>query len=212
MYRRHRRAISWLLAVTMTLSPSATYCQPPPSSSETPATTPTTETTATTPATAVPAAPAAAKPDLDLGYVTPETMSAVVVYPRHVLTSPEMELMPLEVLTAWGVKELGIDPLQVESIMAIAEPPQVGAAGRGGRGEDGQPAAGGRNPRPGLGGIPWKTKSMARPTAAGRRRGPGHLPRERPHAAGRHRRDLAQGGEQSRHSEGREDERSCWAA
>jgi prepilin-type processing-associated H-X9-DG protein len=102
-----------MLAVTMTLSPSATYCQAPTDSS----------------ATATTATPAAAKPDLDLGYVTPETMAAVVVYPRHVLTAPEMELMPLEVLTAAGVKELGIDPLQVESIMAIAEPPQAGPPG-----------------------------------------------------------------------------------
>ncbi len=125
MYRRHRRAISCLLAVTMTLFPSATYCQAPTDSSAT-ATTPTTETPATT---ATPAAPAAARPDIDLGYVTPETMSAVIVYPRHVLTSPGMELMPLEVLTAWGVKELGIDPLQVESILAVAEPPQAGPPG-----------------------------------------------------------------------------------
>ncbi len=100
MFRRHRRAISWMLAVTMTFSPSVAYCQPPAAVGQ----------------------PPAAKPRVDLDYVTPKTVAAVVAYPRHVLTAPEMEMLPIEILTAAGLKELGIDPVQIEQVLVIAEP------------------------------------------------------------------------------------------
>ena len=71
--------------------------------------------------------PAATK--LDLGYVTPETVAAAVVFPRRVLTAPEMEMLPIEVLSALGKKELGIDPVEIEQAILIAEPPQAGPPG-----------------------------------------------------------------------------------
>jgi hypothetical protein len=37
-----------------------------------------------------------------------------------------MEMLPLEVLSAAGVKELGIDPLDVEELEAFIEPPMAG--------------------------------------------------------------------------------------
>ena len=54
----------------------------------------------------------------DLSYVTPGAVFAAVAHPRRVLTAPGMEMLPLEVMSAAGKKELGIDPLDVH--MAIA--------------------------------------------------------------------------------------------
>ena len=100
MFRKSRGAIVWTLAVTMSLSPAMVYCQAPSTES--------------------------VKRPIDLGYVTPEAAAAVVVYPRHVLTAPEMEMLPIEVLSAAGKKEFGIDPVQIEQVLVIAEPPQGG--------------------------------------------------------------------------------------
>jgi prepilin-type processing-associated H-X9-DG protein len=105
MRRKHRAAVAWLLVIVMAMSPSMVYAQQP--------------------AAAV-GKPAGGGLKLDLGYVTPETVAAVVVHPRRVLTSPEMEMLPTEVLSAAGKKELGIDPVEIEQILLIAEPPQAG--------------------------------------------------------------------------------------
>ena len=105
MCRTHRAAIVWILIATMTFSPTLVYAQPPVIAQQ---------------------APAAAKAKIDLGYVTPDTCAAVVLYPRHVLTAANMEMLPVEVLSAAGKKELGIDPVEIEQAMAIAEPPQGG--------------------------------------------------------------------------------------
>jgi hypothetical protein len=77
---------------------------------------------------AQPAAGRAAKPKLDLGYVTPDCVAAVSLCPQSVLASPDMELLPTEVLSAWGIKEFGIDPLQIEHVLVIVEPPAAGPA------------------------------------------------------------------------------------
>ena len=103
MRRKQRCAIVWMLVAAMAFSPSMIYAQPPAS-----------------------AAPRAEKPKLDAGYITPESVAAVSLYPQSVLTSPQMELLPIEVLSAAGMKELGIDPLQIEHALAIAEPPAGG--------------------------------------------------------------------------------------
>ena len=106
MLRKHRRAISWMLVAAMTWSPSMAYCQPDATGQ-----------------------PPAAKPSVNLDYVTPETVAAVIAYPRHVLTAPGMEMLPIEVLTAAGLKEFGIDPLQIEQVLVVIEPPQAGPPG-----------------------------------------------------------------------------------
>ena len=103
MYRKPQCAIAWVLIAAMTVSPSMVYAQPP-----------TVE------------APRAEKPKLDMGYITPGSVAAVSLYPQSVLTSPELELLPTEVLSALGMKELGIDPLHIEHALAIAEPPTAG--------------------------------------------------------------------------------------
>ncbi len=57
----------------------------------------------------------------DLSYVTPGAVAAVVAFPSRVLEAPEMEMLPHEVLTAIGEKELGLDPADVDQILVVAE-------------------------------------------------------------------------------------------
>ena len=61
MRRKQRCAIVWMLVVAMAFSPSMIYAQPPT------------------------AAPRAEKPKLDAGYITPESVAAVSLYPQSVL-------------------------------------------------------------------------------------------------------------------------------
>jgi hypothetical protein len=61
------------------------------------------------------------KPKLDLGYVTVEAAAAVAVFPRYVLTAPEMEMLPTEALRLFVNNEWGIDPLELEWLMVIVE-------------------------------------------------------------------------------------------
>jgi prepilin-type processing-associated H-X9-DG protein len=63
---------------------------------------------------------------VDLSYITPQAFVAAVAYPRRVLTAPEMEMLPVEVISAAGKKELGVDPLDVEQVIAVVEPPAAG--------------------------------------------------------------------------------------
>lgn len=67
----------------------------------------------------------------DIGYVPPSATAAVVLHPRRVLTAPEFELLPLEVISAAGKQQFGLDPLEIEWAVGVAEvtgfgPPQVG--------------------------------------------------------------------------------------
>jgi prepilin-type processing-associated H-X9-DG protein len=113
MFRKYQAVISWTLAVTMTVSPSMVRAQQPVANQY------------ATPGRTT----AAGSGKLDLGYVTPETVAAVVAFPRRVMTAPEMEMLPIEVISAAGKKELGIDPVAIEQAILIAEPPQGGPPG-----------------------------------------------------------------------------------
>ena len=62
---------------------------------------------------------AASAAGIDRGYITPDAVLAVVAHPRRVLTPPEMEFLPLEIILAAGLKELGLDPVQLEEVLAI---------------------------------------------------------------------------------------------
>ncbi|MBN2022697.1 MAG: hypothetical protein JW809_07865 [Pirellulales bacterium] len=69
------------------------------------------------PAQSLPAAP----PKLDVSYVTPDVVFAAVAHPRRVLTAPEMDVLPIEVIAAFGIKKWGIDPAGVDEVLFIAE-------------------------------------------------------------------------------------------
>ena len=103
MCRKYRGVISWMLIAVMSCSPMLVYARSVAAG----------ETTAQ------------GKAKVDLGYITPKTTAALVVYPKHVLSAPGMEMLPTEVFTAAGTKDLGIDPMQVEQVVAIAEAPQT---------------------------------------------------------------------------------------
>jgi hypothetical protein len=96
--------IASVLAVVMTVSPMMVYAAPAAEGEQN----------------------ANDRPKVDLGYITPETMAAAVVYPRHVLTAPEMEMMPIEVVSAAVKKGCGLDPAEIEQIVVLVEPPTAG--------------------------------------------------------------------------------------
>ena len=56
-------------------------------------------------------------------FIPAEAFAAVVAYPKEVADQPEMELLPKEVITAAGLKELGLDPLDIEQFVAFMEGP-----------------------------------------------------------------------------------------
>ncbi len=60
---------------------------------------------------------------VDTSYITPGAFAAVSLRPRRVLTAPSTQLAPIEIISAWGKKELGIDPVDVESVLAMIEGP-----------------------------------------------------------------------------------------
>jgi hypothetical protein len=64
------------------------------------------------------AEPAGSVPDID--YVPPHAIAAALAFPKRLLSAPEMQLLPLEVISAAGQKELGFDPLDVEHVLVFA--------------------------------------------------------------------------------------------
>src|SRR5580704_17317992 len=60
---------------------------------------------------------------VDLSYVTAKAFAGVYARIGRVLTSPQVEMFPIEVFAAVGKKELGIDPNDVESVLVLVEPP-----------------------------------------------------------------------------------------
>lgn len=108
MLKKYTIAIFWTLVITTTCSPAMVFAQPPAETAD---------------------ASAAAKPKPDLDYITPDAAAGLVVFPRAILTSAALEALPIEVLSAGGKRELGIDPVQIEQAIAIAEPPAGGPPG-----------------------------------------------------------------------------------
>jgi hypothetical protein len=77
-------------------------------------------------AAAAPKASAAAEP-LDLSYIPAEAVAAAVVHPQTILAGPNADWLPLEVITAWGMKEVGIDPVKIKEVVAVIAAPQGGS-------------------------------------------------------------------------------------
>jgi hypothetical protein len=63
---------------------------------------------------------------LDLAYIPHEAYAAVVVHPQRLLTAPELEFLPIEVLSAQAVKTLGVDPLDIQQVVAFSTPRLLG--------------------------------------------------------------------------------------
>lgn len=71
------------------------------------------------------AAPQAAM--IDVSYVTPLAVAIANLRPQQILQSSAAQAMPVEVASAAGLKYLGLDPVDVDEIVAFAEPPLPGA-------------------------------------------------------------------------------------
>jgi hypothetical protein len=64
------------------------------------------------------------KTQIDLRFITPDTTAVAIVYPRRILTAPGAEAFPREFVAAAGRKLLGIDPMEIEQVLAVAEMPK----------------------------------------------------------------------------------------
>jgi hypothetical protein len=60
---------------------------------------------------------------LDLTYIPASAFIAVVAHPQAVLTAPGAEIIPTEVITAGGMKEVGFDPLKIKEAVLLFAPP-----------------------------------------------------------------------------------------
>ncbi len=63
--------------------------------------------------------PVLAAEKLSLKYIPTTPVAAFVVHPKRMFDRKEFELMPLEVIQAAGLQELGFDPLQIEQVIAF---------------------------------------------------------------------------------------------
>jgi prepilin-type processing-associated H-X9-DG protein len=71
-----------------------------------------------------PANPAGKK--LDLTYIPSDAVAVLVAHPHRVLTAAQAKWWPTEIISAYGKKEMGFDPLEIEQVMMI-----VGAINQG---------------------------------------------------------------------------------
>jgi prepilin-type processing-associated H-X9-DG protein len=67
----------------------------------------------------LPVATAWGDASLDLSYIGSDVIAAVVLHPRSVLTSPDLDVLPTEVFVAVGMEQLGIDPTQIDQAIGI---------------------------------------------------------------------------------------------
>jgi prepilin-type processing-associated H-X9-DG protein len=56
---------------------------------------------------------------VDVSFVPYDAVAAIVLHPRRVLTSPQFEMLPIEVLVAVSTESLGIDPTKVDQAVGI---------------------------------------------------------------------------------------------
>lgn len=61
--------------------------------------------------------------EVDYSYISAEAIVALTAYPNRVLTNPDNKLYPIEVIKAAGLQELGMDPVDIESVLLVLEPP-----------------------------------------------------------------------------------------
>jgi hypothetical protein len=90
---------------------------------------PTMQSLADEPAGSVPRAAGGRAADvkhLDLSYIPAQAVASIVVHPRAVLTGPDSEWLPTEVITAAGMKEAGVDPVKIQEAVVLFASPNRG--------------------------------------------------------------------------------------
>ncbi len=63
--------------------------------------------------------PVRAAEGVDTSYIPYDAVAAIVLHPKRVLTSPKFEMWPVEIATAAGIENLGIDPAKVEQAIGV---------------------------------------------------------------------------------------------
>ncbi|PHS00475.1 MAG: hypothetical protein COA78_23785, partial [Blastopirellula sp.] len=63
----------------------------------------------------------AAKPDFR--FITPNSALVAIAHPGRIAESGNLDALPHEVITAFGMRDLGFDPMDIETITIIVEPP-----------------------------------------------------------------------------------------
>lgn len=53
-------------------------------------------------------------------YIPPNACTAVVFYPKKIADDPQLDLIPREIITAWGQQEFGFDPLLINQATIMA--------------------------------------------------------------------------------------------
>ena len=61
---------------------------------------------------------------IDISYVPQNAIGAAVVHPQRLSQTPELELVPWEVIQAAAQNELGFDPLAIEQALALVAAPE----------------------------------------------------------------------------------------
>ena len=67
----------------------------------------------------LPIAAARGSESLDISYIGSDVIAAVVLNPRSVLTSPDLDVLPTEVIVAVGMEQFGVDPTQIDQAIGI---------------------------------------------------------------------------------------------
>jgi hypothetical protein len=61
--------------------------------------------------------------EVDVRFIPDAAFASVTVFPQKLNNDKQFEAFPHEVVTAWGKRELGIDPMQAKQITMIAQSP-----------------------------------------------------------------------------------------
>ena len=62
---------------------------------------------------------------VDVSFIPADATIAIIIHPQPLLTGPNAEWMPVEVITAAGIQQLGIDPIQVREALMCVVPPSA---------------------------------------------------------------------------------------
>lgn len=66
------------------------------------------------------------KTPVDLSYVPASAVAAVILHPQQILTAPDAEMLPVEVVKAAGLQNAGFDPTTVQEAVAVFKPGETG--------------------------------------------------------------------------------------
>ncbi len=97
--RNAYRSLCWLMSLLMATAPSIAICAEPTAKDYEP---------------------------LNLEYVSQNAAGLIALRPQQLLTCETVQMLPVEVLTAASLQELGFDPVNVKQIVLSATPPMPG--------------------------------------------------------------------------------------